>query len=192
MEQGFRQTSYPTTRSKTMSDLSIQFHALPEEVIPLVCALVDAVHGHVAAIRFRPFGVVEVSRAELVSVLQDETVRRVAISLGTPALTAAGMNEFLDHNSDALLLDLGRRRDSGLAESWLTARAKDAASMVAWSDFARQLRSITRTGVVAVNQQTGAIAKLKDHRFSVGARALATAGVPMLPVGGSARLKFDE
>ena len=35
-----------------MADLSIQFHALPDEIIPLVCSFLDEVQACVSAIKY--------------------------------------------------------------------------------------------------------------------------------------------
>lgn len=54
-----------------------------------------------------------------------------------------------------------------------------------------RLRSMTKLGTVAVNPQTGAAVRLKDHRFSHGAKELESEGVPMLPAAGTSRLRFE-
>ena len=106
-------------------------------------------------------------------------------------LPVGGLNEFLDRNSSALLLDIGRRSSEGLRESWLTAKTQDTGVSAKWKDFAARLRSITKLGTVAVNPQTGASVRLKDHRFSPGAKKLEVEGVPMLPAAGTSRLRFE-
>ncbi len=175
-----------------MADLSLQFHCLPDEVIPLVFSFVEEVQANVVAIRFHPFEVRLVSKDDLAGVLRDPDVRRVAFTVNTPNLSASTMNTFLDHNPGTLLLDVGRRQDVGLKESWLTSRTDDAVTLANWRKLAKKIRSLTTVGAVAVNPQTGATAKLKDHRFSAGAKALEREGVPILPAAGSARLRFPE
>src|SRR6266851_4742086 len=126
-----------------MADISIQFHALPEEILPLLRSFVEDVQGHVIAIKFQPFEAVEVDRSALGEAFEDASVRRLAVTLQPPVLPAPGMNEFLDHNPSALLLDVGRRSAASLKESWLTARTEDIGALAEWRKFADQLRRVT-------------------------------------------------
>jgi len=107
-------------------------------------------------------------------------------------LEAKVMSAILDQNPGALSLDLGRRTDVGLEESWLTSRTDNPTLLASWRKFLKQVRSLTRAGAIALNPQTGAISRLKDHRYSVGAKLLESQGVPMLPAAGTARLHFPE
>jgi hypothetical protein len=175
-----------------MADLSIQFHALPDEIIPLVCSFLDEVQACVSAIKYRPFLVTAVDRAKLSTVLGNVKVDRVAFTLASPALPARGMLEFLDRNPDALVLDVGKVLDIGLQESWLTARTHDAATLSAWRKLSKRVLAATATGAIAVNPQTGATAPARGHRFSTGAKAMDRAGVPMLPAAGTARFRFND
>jgi hypothetical protein len=90
------------------------------------------------------------------------------------------------------LLDIGRKVDAGLQESGLSARTSDNATLGVWRKLSRQIVASTRTGVIAVNPQSGATAPLRSHRFSNGAKTLERAGVPILPVAGTARLRFGD
>jgi hypothetical protein len=175
-----------------MADLSIQFHALPDEIVPLVCSFVDEVHVSVSAIKYQPFVVTPINTADLSIVLRDVEVRRVAFTLVSPALPARGMNEFLDRNPDAMLLDVGKVLDAGLQESWLTARTRDASTLGIWRKLSKRVLAATATGAIAVNPKTGATAPAKGHRFSTGAKAMDRAGVPMLPAAGTARFRFND
>ena len=105
-----------------MVGFSLQFHCLPEEIIPLVCSFVEEVQAHVMAIRFHPFEVRMVGKDDLAGVFGDPDVRRIAFTVKAPTVSAETMNTFLDRNPGALLLDIGRRQDVGLKESWLRAR----------------------------------------------------------------------
>jgi hypothetical protein len=175
-----------------MADLSIQFHALPEEILPLLASLAEESQAFIMALTFSPFCVERAEPSMLASLLESPRIDRIAFTCGAPVLAVRGMNDFLDKNSDVLLVDIGRLGDSGLRESWVTARTADSASMRRWRHFARRIRAITRTGVAAVNAQTGAMANLREHRFSAGAKELERSGVPMLPAAGTSRLKFAE
>jgi hypothetical protein len=175
-----------------MTDLSTQFHAVLDELMALVSTFVHENSIYITAIRFPPFRAFQVDKANVESLFLDNSIERIALTLRPPTLPASGMNDFLDHNGDALILDIGRQSDAGLKESWLTARTNDANALRTWRTLAKRLRAMTKTGVVAVNPQTGATTRLREHRFSEGAKSLEAAGVPMLPVAGSARLRFQE
>lgn len=175
-----------------MADISIQFHALPEETIPVVGAFIDDLRPHVLCIGFPPFEVWQIDRSQIAEAMQDENVRRIALVLGKPIPTAGTMSQLLERNPDALILDIGRKGGEGLKESWLTASTSNAEALKAWRKLAKIIRSMTKTGAIAVNPSTGATAKLKDHRFSDGAMRLDAKGVPMLPAAGTSRLRFTE
>jgi hypothetical protein len=174
-----------------MADLSLQFHILPEEIIPLVCSFVEEVQAHVIAIRFHPFDVRLFDKENLAAVFGHPDVRRIAFTMKAPTLSGHTMNTFLDDNPGTMLLDIGRRQDVGFEESWLSSRTDDAATLATFRKLAKKIRSVTITGVVAINSQTGATAKLRDHRFSPGAKALEREGVPILTVTG-VRLRFPQ
>ena len=143
------------------------------------------------ALRFHPFEATPTDASMLSEVFHDVTVRRIAITLEPPVLAGGGLNEFLDRNSSALLLDIGRQTVEGLRESWLTAKTQAPGLYSKWKEFADRLRSITKLGTVAINPQTGASVSLKGHRFSPGAKKLESEGVPMLPVAGTSQLRFE-
>ncbi len=175
-----------------MSDISIQFHATPDELLLLVQDFVQDARIFVSAIKYEPFKVIPVENQALVLVLHQTDVERLAFTIKRPVLRGNGMMGFLDRNPSALLLDIGRRVDAGLQESGITARTSDKAVLGIWRKLSRRIIAATRTGVTAVNPQTGATAPVRSHRFSDGAKALERAGVPMLPVAGTARLRFED
>src|SRR3954462_6417995 len=106
-------------------DILIQFHALPDELMLLVRSFVREQNCHVTALKFHPFEATLTDASMLSEAFHDVAVRRVALTLDSPVLSVGGLNEFLDRNSSALLVDIGRRSTEGLRESWLTAKAQD-------------------------------------------------------------------
>lgn len=177
-----------------MPAIELEFHALPEEVLPLVVAFVDDASAYVAAIHFPPYRAFAVDRASLEETFLDPSVRDLAFTTSVPSLPLVGTKQFLDQNPGALSLDIGRRDEGGLRESWLTARTDDQADLAVWRKLAARVRKITRTGATVVNPATGATARARNHRFSVGAKALARDGIPMLTIVGLSgnRYRFED
>ncbi|NUQ76262.1 MAG: hypothetical protein HUU21_22205 [Polyangiaceae bacterium] len=175
-----------------MTDISTQFHATPKELMVLVSAFTHEHTVYITAIRFSPFEARQVNELEVEPVFLDNSVERIVLTIRPPVLPANSMNHFLDRNIDALILDIGRLNNAGLKESWLTARTNDKEALNTWRKLVKKLRAMTRAGAVAVDPKTGATTKLRAHRFSDGAKDLEVVGVPMLPVAGSARLRFED
>jgi hypothetical protein len=173
-----------------MTDILIQFHALPEELRPLIHWSMEELGVHITAFRFWPFQAVEVRLDTLDAPLLDPSIRELALTLEAPTLSIANMNAFLDLHPAALRLDIGRRSEKGLAESCLSCRTWDARSLEVWKKIARKLRGITKAGAIATNPDTGATARSRNHRYTVGAKALDDAGVPIMPVAGGNVLHF--
>ena len=173
-----------------MSDISIQFHALPEEILPLLQDFIAKIGPGIVAIRFRPFEAVTCDPAKMDDAFGDESVRRIAFTLTAPVVAAEGMNAFLDKNPDVLLLDIGRRSERGLGESWLSAKGVQPEVARKWGLLVRRLRAITEEGAIAVNPKSGATAKVKGHRFTRGAKLLEMEGVSILPAAGTTILKL--
>lgn len=164
-----------------MADISIQFHATPDELLAFAKQAVADFGLHVVAMRFFPFEAVEVDRGRLDSLFVDASpFRRLAFSLGVPVLPVEHELDFADKNPDHLRLDVGRRETSGLRESWLTARTDNPEALAAWKKVAKRLRDTTTKGATATNPRTGATGPARGHRFTAGARTLEAGGVPML------------
>jgi hypothetical protein len=147
---------------------------------------------HVVSIRRRPFEARVVEGTELEQVMSDGTIDYLAITLHTPALSAATSFEFMTQNPDALSLHIGRETSRGLEESGLSTRTSNVDALAAWQRIARRFRAATRAGAVAVNPQTGESARIRSHRSTAGARELQRQGIPMLPVAGTALYTFPE
>jgi len=175
-----------------MADITLQFHALPEELLPLFRAFVEAEQWHSSAIVMQPFAARSLSVEDLAEAFADPRVWRVLATFAPPDLAATTMNNFLDRNPDALQLELGRKTATGLQESWLTGRTDNPERLAAFKRMRRKVEKMTRTGVTAVNPDTNASAPAKTRRFSEGAKALEQQGVPMYPIAGKSRYKFAD
>lgn len=168
-----------------MADISIQFHALPEELREFVKQCVSDFGLHVVAIRYRPFEAVELAGDRLNEVFLDSsTHRRLHCTLGKPTLPVADELVFGDKNPDALRLDIGERTKKELRESWLSARTENTAALAVWKKIAKRLKGLTEKGALAVQPKTGATGSARGHRYTPGAKALEASGVPMLTITG--------
>jgi hypothetical protein len=168
-----------------MADISIQFHALPEELREFVKQIVPEFGLHVIAIRFPPYRAVELDSEQVDEAFTDSSpYDELAFTLRQPILPAKGNMEFCDKNPDALWLAIGKRTKTDLRESWLSARTENAAVLAVWKKIAKRLRGMTERGALAVQPKTGATGPARDHRYTAGAKALEASGVPMLTITG--------
>jgi hypothetical protein len=168
-----------------MADISIQFHALPEEQRDFVKQCVSDFGLHIIAITYSSYEAVEVDSAALTDVfLAASPVRELAFTLRQPNLPAKGNMEFWDKNPDVLRLQIGRRSEKGVEESHLSARTENAAALAVWKKIAKRLKAMTEKGALAVQPRTGATGPARGHRYTLGAKALEATGVPMLTITG--------
>ncbi len=168
-----------------MADISIDFHALPEEQRDFVKQAVSDFGLHAVAIRFSPFEAVELVGDRLSEPFTDSSsYERIAFTLGTPSLSVAHELDFADRNPDALCLDIGKRSKTELRESSLFARTENAAALAVWKKIAKRWKGMTKKGALAVHPKTGATGPARGHRYTPGAKALEASGVPMLTITG--------
>ncbi|HSP79830.1 MAG TPA: hypothetical protein VLQ93_14960 [Myxococcaceae bacterium] len=173
-----------------MTGISIQFHALPEETLPLMQEYVRQSGLHITAMKFPPPEGRLIGVDDLHEGLLEGGVRRIAFTLEPPVLTEETSNRFFDHNPDALILDPGRLTEKGLEESWLSARTSNEAALKVWKRVARKLRGITKAGAIAINPDTGATAHIRIYRSTAGARDLQAKGVVMRSLGGGSIIQY--
>lgn len=175
-----------------MADISIDFHALPEELRSFVDQIASDYRLHTVAIRYAPFEVIEVVGDALNKLFADSsTHRRLQFTLKSPTLPVTGILDFGDKNPDALRLDIGESSKTVLRESWLSARTENAAALSVWKKIAKRLRGMTSKGALAVHPDTGATGDAGSHRYTAGAKALEDSGVAMLTITGIG-LKFGQ
>ena len=140
--------------------LSIQFHALPDEFE----ALSDGLRNDTSVHMFVGH-------------------RYIGFSLDgpTPELSAY---DFRISNPDALVWEMGEISDSGLAESWVSAKTDNEAAMKRWRRAATALRKATSSGAIAKHPLSGAQAPMRWHRFTAGAQRAFADGLAMRPAAG--------
>jgi hypothetical protein len=176
-----------------MAGISIQFHALPEELLALAKQCVADFGLHVVAMRAFPFGAIKVRPNELDAVfLNSSPYRELAFSLHEPVWPATSQLNFYDKNPNGLRLDIKRKEPKGLEQTLLTASTSDPVALSVWKKIAKRVKGMTQAGVVGVNPDTGATALFRSFRFSPGAKALEASGVAMLPFAGQCILKLGK
>jgi hypothetical protein len=176
-----------------MTDVHVQFHALPQELLPLVTEWVAEFGLSAVAIRFFPFEVKAVALEELQEVFTDDSpYEEVVLTVGKPSLHASHQMDFADKNPSALHIGIKRLRLEGLRQTFLSARTDDPRALAIWKQSAKRLKKITRAGVVAANPDTGATSYNRTSRYTAGAESMASAGVAMLPIGGGVILRFPD
>jgi hypothetical protein len=176
-----------------MADISIQFHATPEENMHFVDEILRDFGTNTVAMRFFPFHLITISGEDVQGAFKAAPeYQRWAFTLGKPILSVAHELAFADENPDYLRLDTGRRLEKGLEQSWVSARTRDKEILAVWREIAVRLKKRTMQGVIAINPTTGETSRLRSFRFTKGARDLQSHGVAMLPFAGTALLRFED
>ncbi|HEU5070309.1 MAG TPA: hypothetical protein VFV96_07840 [Verrucomicrobiae bacterium] len=172
-----------------MSSISIQFHATPDELAEFVNKISFGFDIHVIGMSFPPFQAVELFGKHIEEAIRNGTFWRIAFTEFAPNLPVETQKEFGEKNPKSLYLDVGRLTANGLGESWLACRTIDVQIPVAWKRVQAELRSITKSGATAMHPD-GASIRVRNHRFTPGAKLLNDNGVPMLPIAGTTMLKL--
>ena len=176
-----------------MTDILIQYSALPEEVLEFSKKIVSDFNLYVVAIKQSPFRAFLTTAKEM-----DEIVNHIlprgefVFTIKNPVLPAASIFDFKEKNPTLLRATLPKMSKEGLRQISLSTRTDDPESLVVWKKIAVRLKQITRTGVIVRNPETGAISQSRTFRYTSGAKSLAVTGVPMLPVAGGNILIFSE
>ena len=175
-----------------MTDISIQFHAIPEELLALVRTAISDFGLHVVAMRSFPFAATEVGPDSLENVFAaGSPYRELGFTIDQPVIPVTGAMEFLDKNPGALRLTVERASKEGLRQSLLSARTDNSTMLAIWKKIAKRLKNMTQAGVTVTNPDTGAFVHDRSFRYSALAKALASSGVPMLPIAGGNRIEFS-
>jgi hypothetical protein len=175
-----------------MSNITLQFHADPDELLHTL--LPAWIKGHslsIATERFTPIYHVELVNPALIPALPKGGVDQVALCRGPINTAVRSSMEFLKANPDCLWVTLGRLDDEGLRESVLGAFASDQDGLKTWRHIRRRATASLRKGAEVVNPVSGARGEVPNHYYSDGALALAKRGVSMLAFGGWNRYELD-
>jgi hypothetical protein len=176
-----------------LTDIHVQFHALPQELLPLVREWVTEFGLNAVALKFSPFELKQVAPEELETVFADDSpYAEIVLTLAKPSLQASHQMDFADKNPGALHVGIKRIGAEGLRQTFISARTNDPRSVATWKEAANRLRKVTKAGVIAVSPDTGARSYNRTSRYTAGAESMASLGVAMLPIGGGVTLKFPE
>jgi len=174
-----------------MEDISVQFHATPDELLEFSKRVGTEFGVHVVAMKFAPFEAIEINATNLDQLCDQECLfHQMAFTVESPRLPATGVMNFLDKNPGALRLTVERISDAGLRQSLLSARVGTKADFLIWKQVAKRLKEMTKPGVIVLNPDTGKSVHNRTHRYSAGAKALAASGLPMLPLAGGNIIEF--
>lgn len=176
-----------------MTTINIQFHALPEEVIAFAKQCMEDFNLYAVAIRYFPFEAVEVGVSKMVS-LTDATppYRELTLTLTKPLLSVKDDSDFKEKTPNRVRILLEQIKPEGLRQSALSAQTDDAEVLAVWKEIASRLKKLTRTGVIALNPETGATSPARTFRYTPGAKVTASGGIPMLPIAGGNSLIFSS
>ena len=175
-----------------MSDISIQFHALPAELLNLIQQWVDHYALHVTRVESGPFQLTKLRSPNVACLPPIRGTVRLALTASEPNLSATSDGVFADQNPDRLTIDLGAPSEKGLRESWFTTRAKDTYAVRIWKSLATELKRQTIAGAVAIHPLTGAKSVLRSHRYTQGAAQFWKNGGIILPAAGVTILRLEN
>lgn len=175
-----------------MPSMTIQFHALPEELADFIIAGTAGAKVYFALVGGLPFSasVVQASvlRAVLLEASQAKTPLSLCVLSAPPALSAKSRLQFYDLNPAHVLIDIGLQTASGLKQSRISSVASDPTVIGLAKAIAKELRKHSHSGVTAVNVELGVSHVNKNLRYTDAAKRLEESGLPMLPFGGGAKL----
>jgi hypothetical protein len=168
-----------------MPGISIQFHALPEELLALAKAWVSEFGLHVVEIKYPPYQATEVGSEALASIFAEGSPgRELVLTVSRPVLPAKGTFELAEKNPGMLRLQIGGQTAKGVGESHLTANGDDTVAGGIWKKIGKELKDLTSLGVLVVHPVTGETSPARGFRFTSGANALDANGVAMLSLTG--------
>jgi hypothetical protein len=176
-----------------MKSVSLQFHALPEELPGLFLDLflneavyVTAAFEHSLSKRELEFRKWAETPAEILG----NGLQAICFSLDPLNLLAPNLYQFRLLNPNALTLVIGELSESGLAESWVSAMTDDEVAIQLWRKAIKKLKAKMLSGAIAIDPVTGATAPMKWHKFTQLAQHRFDKGLKLLPVAGNAIIKL--
>lgn len=152
-----------------MKKLSLQFHALPSEIV----SLLESWEGSERLFVFgqnklgSAFEKVKFGTAELRSSIGH--YKSLTIMYRQAKLGANTVYDFVKDNPGTLTIELGNFSDQELTGSWMAAMSDDKVTMDRWRQLAGHFRKSMKTGADARNPASGDTDIARGHYFSSGA-----------------------
>lgn len=178
-----------------MSTISIQFYALPEELIGIIEKWKKEFDFHLVVMTLFP----ETATFEINSFedgkrlpIKLEDIFSVFLGLKTPLLDVKNKYNFIEKNPDFVFLDLGKLGAKGLEESWFAGKTDNVELLAVWKKLARQLKKITKAGLWATNIDLSGKVFYRDFRYTTSACKLSQDGVKLLSQGSFIYFSVDE
>jgi hypothetical protein len=176
-----------------MTDICTQFHALPEEVTAFAKLCMEDFDLYAVAMKFFPFEATEVSAEELGKITEASLPHGdLALTLTKPKLPVKDQLDFYNKNPGHLHISLPTKDPEGLRQVALSTRTDNPELLSIWKKVNRRLKGMTRAGAFVMNPDTGARGWQRTFRYTEGAKAMASTGVPMLPVAGWNLVLFPD
>ena len=177
-----------------MLNTVVQFHASPEEICTLCDDWITKFSLSFCAIRYFPFEAIFIDQADLrhPATLQKQKIREIILTPSQPEIRAQLGGEFFDKNPDFIRIRIGRYDGESLHESSVSAYSEDDEIARSWRKIIKELKQATKAGAKAINPDSGASVRVRDHRYSVGAMQLQNEGIAMKPLGGKSIIQLGD
>lgn len=178
-----------------MKSVLIQFHSTVEELVGFIQSIGSDLGLVMVLMILKPFRVEVVSgELDLMKIkeaLRESDVRLLLLNKDA-RMGATTPDEFLRQNPGSIEFDVGSDTGVTLHESALSFMSDDENAYAVAKKIASELKKITKAGVVAVNPDSGAEAKIRTHRYTQGAKLRCDQGVKILPVAGKSFLRLPS
>lgn len=176
-----------------MGDVSLELHALPDEIADVLVPFAHEERAYFTIIRYPPFQASSCAIEGLYEALRLTEVTTLLVSFREIILRPeTTMKAIWEQSPDLLKWEIGRIAANSLGESWISARSDDATVLKRWRKLLNSLRKVTKAGASAVDPRSGASRWYQAHRYSPRAKALQARGYEMLPLAGAVRWQFPD
>lgn len=166
-----------------MKKLCLQFHMLPDEVIPILSDVQSKWRLHISMLSgINTFQPIAYNSETLLRLIDNSSVF-IAFTIGEPDLSCVNRIEFNHKNKGALYLNLGRQKDGALIESVLSGFIDDDAE--ALKKVNSLFRKTLKSGGMVSNQDTGISKISPNYLYSVGAMQFQRNGGILKALAGS-------
>ncbi len=158
-----------------MGGFNTQFHATLDELCDFIEEWLDQNSIVISAFAFPPSTRVDISRDTLRDVLARPDIGEVVFTQTPVDPSLSSACDVGTAGSTSVQLNIGRLKPECLEQSSLSTGYDDPI----WKKINRQLKRKAPAGAELVQEQTGERAYERNFRFTPGAKALATSGIPL-------------